>query len=309
MKVINGVSQLKKALPKTVLTIGNFDGLHLGHQEIIKTLLKAQKKNKTRGAVMTFDPHPSQILTPHKYLHRINTLSEKKELLQKWNIDYFIVEPFTLKLASQTPEFFFYEILLKKMNPQVIVVGHDFNFGKNRSGNIELLKKLGYKENIEIIVVPPFKKDGEIVSSSFIRKLIQEGNVEKAHRFLGRPFFIEGKVVHGSGRGKKIKTPTANLRTEDRLVPQDGVYIIETECDGKRYPSCGSIGYNITFSEKEPHTIEVFILDFDKDLYDKTLRLHYMKKIRAMEKFSNVEKLQQAIESDIQKTRVFFHER
>jgi len=306
MNVISGVASLKKPLSNTVVTIGNFDGLHVGHKKILKTVLDEAQKINGKTVVFTLNPHPSEVLTPHKSLPKINTLEEKITLIEHQGIDTLILEPFTQKLARKTPEEFFNDVLLKKLQPKVIVVGHDFRFGHKRKGDIKLLQNLGIHNKIKIIEIPPFTLKKTIASSSLIREAIQNGNVEKAHIFLGRPFFLAGSVISGSGRGKKINTPTANLYVGNRLIPGDGVYIIQTEYEGKLFPSVGSVGRNITFSETEPPTIEVFLLDFDKKLYDKKLILHYLKKIRVMKKFRTVLELQEAIRHDIRKARRYF---
>ncbi len=306
MKVINGISELKQAFHNTAVTIGNFDGLHLGHKEILKKLCEEAKKIKGQSIALTFEPHPSEILTPGKALSRINTLKEKIALIKNQNIDTLIIEPFTKELASTTAQDFFHKILVQKLNPKVIVMGHDFHFGKNREGSIDTLKEFGGKIGIEVIKIPPFEKDGETVSSSLIRKYVASGNVAKAHKLLGRPFFLEGEVVRGSGRGKTMKTPTANLKIEDRLIPGDGVYIIMTYIDNVLHPSVGSIGVNVTFSEKEPRSVETHILDFVGDLYGKHLILHYLKKIRDMKKFPSMEELKKEMENDIREARIFF---
>ena len=306
MNVVSGVLSLKKPLSNTVVTIGNFDGLHGGHRKILNTVLDETKKINGKSIVFTFHPHPSEVLTPHKSLPKINTIEEKVILIEHQGIDMIILEPFTQQLSQKTPEEFFNEILLKKFNPKVIVVGHDFRFGHKRKGDIELLRKLGIQNKIKIIEVPPFKLNKQIVSSSLIREAIQSGDVEKALLYLGRPFFMAGTVISGSGRGKKINTPTANLYVGNRLIPGDGVYIIQTEYEGKFFPSVGSVGRNITFSDTEPPTIEVFLLDFHKELYEKKLILHYLKKIRNMKKFSTIVELQEAIQCDIRETRKYF---
>ena len=306
MNVVSGVLSLKKPLSNTVITIGNFDGLHLGHRKILKTVLEEAQKIKGQSVVFTLNPHPSEVLTPHKSLPKINTLEEKIALIENQGIDVLILEPFTQELSQKTPEEFFNDILLKKLSPKVIVVGHDFRFGHKRKGNMRLLQELA-QNKIKIIEVPPFKLDKKIVSSSLIREIVQNGDVESAHTYLGRPFFVAGTVISGSGRGKKIKTPTANLFVGNRLIPGDGVYIIQTEYNGRLFPSVGSVGRNITFSDTEPPTIEVFLLDFHEELYEKKLILHYLKKIRAMEKFDSVKELQDAIQQDIQKTRKYFN--
>ena len=307
MNVVCGVASLKKSLSHTVVTIGNFDGLHRGHKKILKTVLNLAKKINGKSVVFTLNPHPSEVLTPHKSLPKINTLEEKTILIENQGINTLILEPFTQQLARKTPEEFFNDILLKKLHPQVIVVGHDFRFGHKRKGDIKLLTSLGAKNNIKIIEVSPFKLENHMISSTLIREAIHNGEMEKAHLFLGRPFFLAGTVISGSGRGKKINTPTANLYVGNRLIPGDGVYIIQTEYEGKLFPSVGSVGRNITFSDTEPPTLEVFLLNFHGELYGKKLIIHYLKKIRAMKKFPSPQELKEAIQADIQEANKFFN--
>lgn len=306
MKVINGVSELHQAFHNTAITIGNFDGLHLGHKEILRRLQEEAKKINGKAIVLTFEPHPSEILTPQKSILRINTIKEKTALIKNQNIDALIMEPFTKELASTTAEDFFNKILVQKLNPKVIVIGHDFHFGKNREGSIDTLKKFGEKIGIEVIKVHPFEKDEEIISSSLIRKYIDCGNVEKAHTLLGRPFFLGGTVIKGAGRGKEMKTPTANLAIENRLIPGDGVYILMTYVDNALYPSVGSVGINVTFDSTGPRSIETHILNFVGDLHNKHLILHYLKKIRDMKKFPSMEALKKEMGNDVAIAKKFF---
>ncbi|MBI2026839.1 MAG: bifunctional riboflavin kinase/FAD synthetase [Deltaproteobacteria bacterium] len=305
MKVHFGSQNIKVNVRHCVLTIGNFDGVHLGHKKIFELVRFHAAAEQTDSVALTFYPHPSVVLKKSSENIDINTLEEKIALIEREKINHLVIEPFTKEFSQLKPDVFFNDILNKRFYPKIFIIGHDFSFGKNREGNIETLKTLCHPDQ-KVIVVPKFEYNGFGVSSSEIRSRLKEGDVETAHKLLGHTFFVSGKVVPGSQRGKKLKCATANLSFGERLLPQDGVYIMFTEYRKKLYPSVGSLGHNETYGEGLPKTLEVHLLDFHQNLYKKPLIVHFLKRIRDMKKFQSEEELKRAITHDIEQVRKYF---
>lgn len=289
MRKVTNKNNLKQG--KRSVAIGNFDGVHLGHQEILK---------KEIDLVYTFYPHPSRILYPLIFIPQINSLEERLALIKKLGIHTIVVQKFTKSFSQKLAQQFFYEIIVKKLKTHALYVGHNFFFGKNRKGNILLLKKLCSKNNIKLHVVKPFKINNEVVSSSSIRKFIHEGNVKKSASFLGRFYSVQGIVVPGKKRG--LGMPTANLKTDSELIPKAGVYATWTEFNNKRYPSITNIGTSPTFSD-DSFSIETYIFNFNKNIYDEKIILYFVDRIRDTKKFASAEKLRLQIKKDILKTK------
>jgi riboflavin kinase/FMN adenylyltransferase len=289
-----------------VLTIGNYDGLHLGHRRIIgKIQEKACDLNGT-SMLMTFHPHPLTILRPDKCIGLITPLHVKKRLIEEAGIDVLIIIPFTDDFRHITPEAFVDNLLVKKLGIKGLIVGYDFKFGKEGKGNVEYLAfhSTGYGFFFEIQGAITF--DGEKVGSNRIRKMIQEGDVGKAALHLDRPYMIEGTVVKGEGRGRTIGFPTINLKTEFPLIPKRGVYITDVDVGGKRYPAVTNIGYNPTF-DGQSLTIETYILDFSGDLYDRNIALYFLERVRDEVRFSSVDELKERIWKDVDTAREYFN--
>jgi riboflavin kinase/FMN adenylyltransferase len=308
MEVFVGLKdKLPSSLP-TVVTIGNFDGMHRGHKALVQHVQEHAHKIKASSLLMTFDPHPSKVLFPQKGLKNIFDLADRIEMVRSENIDFLLVEPFSRSLSQLSPEDFFSKLLMNRLNMKVLYVGHDFSFGQNRSGTLDVLKKLCEKFKVELHVLPPVKLSGEVVSSTKIRDAISLGEVRKAHGFLGRPFYLEGVVEKGAGRGKKLGVPTANLFTRAELFPKVGVYVTKTHLKGSEFVSVTNVGYNPTFtgdSGQRPLQVETHILDFDKDIYGETLRISFYDYIRPELRFNSVQELVMQIKDDIAKTRAY----
>ncbi|MFN3504637.1 MAG: bifunctional riboflavin kinase/FAD synthetase [Caldimicrobium sp.] len=284
---------------ETALTIGAFDGIHLGHKALIKETLNVAKAQGLHPALLTFNPHPRKVLHPHIDLKLLTTLEEKIELLKDEGITYLIILPFTKTLADLTPELFVEKYLVDLLKVKEVIVGFNFHFGRGRTGNTDLLKKLGEKFHFSVKVLPPVKINDKPVSSTLIRELLLKGEVEKANLYLGRPYSIKGIVIKGKGRGKLIGFPTANLLVpEEKLIPAQGVYAVWAFLEGKKYLGALNIGYNPTFQEKKL-SVEVHLLNYnDSSLYDKSIELHFVKRIRAEKKFDSVEELKNQIAKD-----------
>ncbi len=278
------------SLNASIVTIGNFDGVHIGHQKIINLAKESAEKSQLPLVVVSFDPHPGKVLYPGKAPKLIKTRKQKRDLLRKMGVDYFYVINFTPSFAKKSPEDFVNEVLIDSLGAREIYVGFNFAFGLNRSGNVDFLKKQGEKKGFKVFPVPPVKVDGEIVSSSAIRKLLEEGNVRKANRFLGRYYYLEGIVIHGQQIGRKIGFPTANIITENELVPRLGVYASYTRLNGHELPSITNIGYKPTFGS-EKIIVETHIFDFNREIYGELIEVKFVDFIRPEKKFDSVESL------------------
>lgn len=305
MLVYKSSSTFKNVFSEPIVAIGNFDGVHLGHQEILSHIKKKAKEMGGLSVVYTFDPPPSRILRPTVSVPQIHSLEERLSLFENYGLDIAIIEPFTKNFSQKSALQFFNEIILHRLKAKYLYVGYNFFFGKDRQGTPELLQEFCNAHNIELHVIKPFKIKSKIVSSTKIRHLILLGHVQKATFFLGRPYSIQGVVVQGSKRGEALGIPTANLKTEAELIPKEGVYITKTEYQGKLYPSVTSVGRAPTFTNHSPVIIETHFLDVTLSLYRESLLLHFVKRLRDIKKFPTPEALIKQIHKDIAKTRSF----
>lgn len=307
MQVIKGYETFKSEKRPIVITIGNFDGVHIGHKSIFKKVVDRADAIKGVPIVMTFDPHPVKILAPSKTIALISASEAKLKKFEESGMEFTIVEEFTKELANKTARTFFEEVLVKKLKVKEIFIGYDFTFGKGREGTPDLMKKLGDEYKIPVTVISPVKIDNEIVSSTLIRKALIEGNLNKSERFLGYPYELYGKVVRGAARGKDLGYPTANIEPANQVIPQIGIYITAILLDNKLFNSVTSIGVRPTFKDKNPSTvIETFIFDFNKDIYGKPVILKFLKRIRDEERFNSIEELKRAISKDVKTAQEYF---
>lgn len=296
MKVINGLKNYPSKT-KSVVTLGTFDGVHIGHQKIIKQLNK--DKENANSALLTFFPHPRMVLQDATDLKLLNTLEEKQQLLAKNGLDYLIIEPFTKEFSELSAVNFVRDVLVNTLNTQKLVIGYDHRFGKNREGDFEHLKELSdlYDFNLEQIKALDIKDVA--VSSTKIRKALLEGDIKTANSYLGYAYLLTGNVVHGQGLGKKWKYPTINLAIPEtyKLIPKTGVYLVKTALDNKTYFGIMNIGNRPTLNGKY-QTIEVHLLDFNQDLYGKKIQIQLLKRLRDEQKFHSVNALIAQIKTD-----------
>ncbi len=290
------------SLNSSVVTIGNFDGVHLGHQKIINMAKEYAEKVQLPLVVVSFDPHPGKVLYPEKAPKLIKTRKQKRDLLRKMGVDYFYVINFTPSFARKSPEEFVDEVLIDSLGAKRIFVGFNFAFGKDRKGDLTFLKEQGKQKGFDVVAVPPVIVEGEVVSSSLIRKLLANGEVKKANRFLGRYYYLEGIVIHGEQIGRKIGFPTANIITENELVPRLGVYATFTKLNGNNLPSITNIGYKPTFGS-EKIIVETFIFDFDREIYGELIEVKFVDFIRPEKKFESVEELVKEIKANCEKCK------
>ncbi len=304
MKIIPDKELEKNNLNGVVLTLGNFDGVHLGHQEVLKRVVRRSRELNTSSMVFTFEPHPVRVLAPNKGLLLLSTMEERKKLIEHFDIDFLYFAHFTDEFARKHPEEFVNEIILRKINPKKIIVGHDYSFGRERKGGIDLLRRIGDKAGFKVEVVSAYMIDGQPVSSSLIRDLIGKGEVKKASNLLGRCYSLKGQVVRGNRRGTTIGFPTANVKPEKELLPRTGVYALLVLYDNKIYNGVCNIGYNPTFNDNSGRlSTEVFLIDFEGDLYSRTVELFFVERLRDETQFSAPEQLAGQIKRDIEEAK------
>jgi riboflavin kinase / FMN adenylyltransferase len=302
-------TDIQETFESPVLTIGNYDGIHVGHRRIIERVKERAAEVSGTAMLMTFDPHPLRVLRPDKAPASITPLAERKRLIEEAGIDVLFVLPFTPEFALLPPEAFISSILVAGLAVKGVVIGYDFRFGREGRGDTAFLREAGRTHGFFVEVIDAVTVDGEKVGSNRIRKLVAEGDVTMAAKLLGRPFAMEGAVVRALGRGRTIGYPTINLETEYALVPKNGVYVTEVEIEGRRRGGVTNVGYNPTFEQGRQRSIETFILDFEGDLYDKHVRLRFLKRVRDEMKFESAEDLTDRIGKDVDIGKAYFRER
>ncbi len=299
MRIIRGIKNLTEKLPGPVLTLGNFDGVHLGHQAIFKKVVERGKETKGTSIAFTFEPHPLKVLAPERSPLLLNTFHGKMKLIEAAGIQVVICAEFNRQFADQNPEEFARNVLVGKIGVSEVYVGYDYAFGKGREGSIESLKRTGDALGFNVGVVEPVQVDGVPVSSSLVRELITAGRMEDASRYLGRHYSVEGTVVHGSSRGHELGFPTANIQTVNELIPPFGVYAVLAHAGSRRLKGVASIGVRPTF-DSGPVSLEVFLFDFEGDLYGKHLDVAFVSRLRGEEKFPDAESLVRQIRKDVE---------
>jgi riboflavin kinase/FMN adenylyltransferase len=290
-----------------VVTLGNFDGIHLGHQALIGGTVGDAKRLGLRSVVLTFEPHPIHILAPGRAPKLILTHQDKMQSLQGFGVDAVVVQPFDLEFARREAKDFVRDLLLRKLGAKKIWAGRDLRFGRGRKGSVEDLILWGRNLGFQVAVVEPILVRGERVSSSKIRELVSDGRVDEVHDMLGRYHFISGDVVEGHGRGRELGFPTANIAPATELLPADGIYATLFHTAGQAFPSVSSIGRNPTFGGG-PRTVETFVLDFDRNLYGAAIRLSFIKRLRDELKFAAVSELVAQIAEDVRCAEAIFRQ-
>jgi riboflavin kinase/FMN adenylyltransferase len=305
VKIWNGSEYFPKGRPKVVASIGNYDGVHLGHQEILHQVVGASRSTGLPSLLISFDPHPAAIIAPHRNPKRLQTREQKLNCLERTGLSDLLILGFDRRMASVTGEEFFTEVLFPIMEFESIHVGRNFKFGRNRAGDLELLNDIGARHGFEVQGCPAVELDGAIISSSSIRRAVAEGRVEDARGMLGRPFALIGEVVSGEGRGAGMQFPTANLAVENEMVPASGVYVTETVALASRYPSVSNVGYRPTFDGKDL-TVETHLLDFEGDLYTERIEIRFLARIRDEMRFDSALELGNQIARDKAAAEAYF---
>lgn len=299
MEVIFGLNKVLVG-KRSVLTVGTFDGIHLGHREIIKELLHVAKENDLISSLLTFEPHPKTVVqdSPHR-IKLLTTLEEKLQILQDIGLERVIIAKFTREFSETSYKSFVEDLLLQKMKASYIIIGYDHSFGRNRVGNFRELENLSSMYSFNLKEVGPFKIGNQTVSSSRIRSYIDDGDMERANKMLGHYYSLEGIVIKGEGRGQRLSFPTANLMIENqnKLTPKEGVYVVQCDVLGKSYRGMANIGYKPTFGGVS-RTVEVHIFDFSDDIYGEKITTQFVQRLRDEVKFNSEEQLIKQLNMD-----------
>jgi riboflavin kinase/FMN adenylyltransferase len=303
MRVVRHLARHRGPLPRTVLTLGNFDGVHRGHQEIIATAVRRASDTNAQPAVLTFEPHPIAVLAPDKAPPIIQSLHDRLETIRGHGIATVVLQRFTREFAAMDPEAFVRDFLLRHIELAHVVVGYNVNFGRDRAGTSETLRTLGARLGFGVDVVGPVVADDEEVSSTRLREAIRQGDMPRARRLLGRPYAFRGRVVTGDRRGRTLGFPTANLHLKPGLlVPPDGVYAVLADVDGRERQGVLNVGIRPTFGGRR-WTIEAHLLDFEGDLYRRWLAVRVVERLRGEATFAGPDALRAAIADDIARAR------
>ena len=301
MKTYNNLN-LDSKHRRGVIAIGNFDGIHLGHQKVINDAKKKAKKNRLPFGLMTFEPVPVMFFNKKIKNHRINSLEQKKDQLKKLKLNFLIVIKFNKKFSSLSPEEFIKKIIHKKTNCRFLYVSKNFKFGFKRKGNIETLKKYEKQYDFKNVIVKPFKVKKKTISSTFIRKKIRKGHIEEVNKLLNRNWSIKGKVIKGQKRGRKIGFPTCNLKLGSYAIPRLGVYAVKVKTNNTNNNGIANIGYRPTFNGQSL-LLETNIFGINKNLYNKVITVSFKKFLRAEKKFKSFEYLKKQIKIDIKQAK------
>ena len=306
MKIFDRLENIQQPFANAVITIGNFDGVHIGHQALFHEVIEKAEAIQGTAIAMTFEPHPMRVLKQNNHPPLITLYEQKKELIERSGINVLICVPFTKKFAALTAEEFIKDLLIKKIGMKAIIVGEDYTFGKNREGNLAVLKSYAAQMDYEVVVaawIKATRNASQRISSTRIRKLVMAGKIEAARKMLGRHYQIRGLVVKGRDRGGKLLgIPTANINLQDELCPQTGIYAVTVEHQQRLYRGVANIGYSPTFNDHE-FTVEVHILDFDENIYDHNIRVNFIERIRDEKRFSGIDELKSQIHKDIKAAR------
>ena len=302
MRIIRGIKNYSEKFPKPVLTLGNFDGVHLGHQAIFNKVADRAKEIGGTAMAFTFEPHPLKVLAPERSPLLLNTFHGKMKLLETVGIQVVICADFTREFAQQNPGDFARRVLAEKIGVKEVYVGYDYAFGKGREGSIDSLKDMGLALGFTVGVVDAVQVNGTVVSSSLVRDLISSGRVDETYPYLGRYYSIEGNVIHGESRGHSLGFPTANIQSANELLPAYGVYAVRVLLGGHHLDGVASIGVRPTFGAG-PVSIEVFLFDYDGNLYGKHLEVAFIKRLRGEQKFPDVDALVGQMHKDVDQAR------
>ena len=306
MEVLRSIPELAQLRGPLFLAIGVFDGVHRGHQEVISTSANHARVAAGTPVVVTFDPHPEKVLRPERAPHLLTATQHKIALIRDLGVAHLLVITFDKSFAATPPEHFVEQLFQHSKPLREICVGHEWSFGKDRRGNLDLLKKLGAQFDFDVVGIPPVTVNGAVVSSTAIRQAVENGDFAKAAEMLGHDYTILGTVTHGDNLGKKIGFPTANLSAHSEQFPPNGVYIADAQIDGTLHHGVINLGVRPTVSAgKSERVLEIHLLDFDRDLYGTDLEVRFLKYLRAEKKFDNVDALVRQIQLDVKHAREF----
>lgn len=306
MKIIKNIYDLKHPFEKAVVTIGNFDGVHKGHQAILHQVIEKAEAIGGTSVAVTFEPHPIRVLKKNGQPPLITLYEQKTELIAQTGIDVLICILFNEAFSAVSARQFVEDILVRRIGTRAIIIGEDYAFGRNREGNVAFLRECGQAHGFDVIVAQWISDTfhaGERISSTRVREVVMAGNIEEAWHLLGRHYQVSGKVVSGRNRGGRLLGfPTANILLHDELCPKSGVYAVTVACKGSKYKGVANIGYSPTFGDNL-FTVEVHILDFNDDIYNEPIRVNFIRRIRDEARFENIEALTRQITKDIATAR------
>lgn len=302
MRLFRSIEEIKERFRNPVITIGNFDGVHIGHKRIFEIVREKALKKGGESIVFTFEPHPVKLLVPNKGPFLITTFKEKIRLIGESGIDVIICPTFDMNFANQTPREFIENVFVNKIGVKEVVVGYDYLFGKNRRGNVNTIKELGREYGFDVEIIEPIKLGDIIVSCTKIREYIRKGMLKEASSLLGREYYIDGVVIRGKERGRKLGFPTANLAPYNELLPGSGVYAARIVYSDRIFGGVVNIGDNPTFKDT-PFSIEAHIFDFDKEIYGEELRIIFVDRLRDEVAFRNPEELIKQIKRDVKSAK------
>ena len=305
MRVVRDLSELREPLHTSAVTIGNFDGIHLAHRELLHRVVRSARELGGTSVVVTFDPHPGRILAPERAPKILTPLAMKTRLIQQQSIDILAILRFDRELSRLTPAEFARSILVEKLRAATVHVGSNFRFGHQRAGDTDVLAELGREGGFRVETLPMIKIRGHRISSSQVRRFLSEGHVEIADRMLGRPYAVRGAIASGEGVGHKQTVPTLNLGPVEQQLPKNGVYITRTWLGGKLHDSVTNVGHKPTFGHHRL-TVESFLLDFHGEVKAEEMEIQFLHRLRNEIKFPNAETLKQQIQQDVQRTLKFF---
>lgn len=307
MKVIKGSEAARDILKRSVVTMGVFDGIHLGHQKLMMLCRSRARHLKMKAVAYTFEPHPVRVLSPQACPSLLNTTEQKLELINRLGLDICVVEKFTKQFSHHSPESFFRRVMVDRLKAQELIVGYDFTFGAERRGTTSTLTTLGEQHGIKVHIVNAIFKEGYLVSSTVTRKQVEAGHVDVAEILLGRPYFIDGTVIAGDGMGQQLGFPTANMKTVNELLPAFGVYTTRAKLGKRSYNGVTNVGIRPTFHGKNVR-IETHLLKFRRQVMGCQLRLEFLARLRPELKFETPEQLIAQIHRDIDQAKLFFQE-
>jgi len=306
MKIFFELEEIDANIEPTSVALGTFDGLHIGHAEVLNVMKTAAQEKGLKSFVYTFSNHPKEILSPENVPSKIMDIDEKVQIFARIDVDYLALIKFDETQIIYEPEDFVKEVLIGILNMKHLTVGHDYRFGRKASGDVDILMALADKYGYTYEIVEPIMKNEVRVSSTLIRELLQDGRIDEANFYLGRKHFIKGLVVRGKGVGKSLGFPTANLRIKDNISTiKPGVYVTETIWKGKFFPSVTNVGYNPTFEQTGIH-LETYIIGIDHDMYDEIIEVHFVKRLRDELKFNSLDELMAAMDKDLANTKAYF---
>jgi riboflavin kinase/FMN adenylyltransferase len=304
MEILRSIPELERLPGPVFLAIGVFDGVHRGHQAVISTSAEHARAANGTPVVVTFDPHPEKVLRPEAAPHLLSATQHKVALVRALGVEHLLIITFDKQFAATEPEDFVQKLVAHSKPLREICVGHEWSFGKNRRGNLDLLKRLGTNFNFDVVGIPPVKINGAVVSSTAIREAIEKGDLTKAAEMLGRQYTILGTVTRGDNLGKKIGFPTANLSAHSEQFPPNGVYAAKARIDGELYRGVINLGIRPTVSSgKSERVLEIHLFDFNRDIYGRDVEVRFLKFLRPEKKFENLDALVHQIRQDVEQAR------